>query len=51
MNKELALLVKEIGHWIEICKRQDMDNHVQAYEHVLVLIDRVCVHYELEAIE
>ena len=40
MNKEMTRLIEEIEIWIESCKRQRMDKHVEAYEHVLVMIDR-----------
>ena len=41
MNEEMTRLIEEIEHWIEIAKRQRMDKTVEAYEHVLVMIDRL----------
>ena len=42
-QRPIVRLAEEIEYWIESCKKQRMDKHVQAYEHVLVLIDRVYV--------
>jgi len=46
MNKEMTRLIEEIEIWIESCKRQRMDKHVEAYEHVLVMINSVTLLFE-----
>ena len=44
---KMARLIKEIEHWIEIAKRADREgsdkyeNYAEAYEHVLVMIDKM----------
>tara|TARA_B100000287_G_scaffold377995_1_gene380119 strand:- start:39 stop:230 length:192 start_codon:yes stop_codon:yes gene_type:complete len=42
-RRPIVRLIGEIEQWIERAKKQGMDKYVEAYEHVLVMIDRVYV--------